>query len=77
MATKPGSGAGPQNWTSFKEFDTTFIPDYTGNVTTLRPAFFAEVNDGQRVTRTFHYWSGTTVSYFVTTSGSSVTGTGT
>jgi len=70
-----GSNAGPHNWTSFKEFDTTFAPDYTGNVTTLRPAFFAEVNDGRRVTLTFHYWSGTTVSYFITQSGSSVTGT--
>ena len=27
------------------------------------------------VTFTFHYWSGTTVSYFVTKSGTSVTGT--
>ena len=24
-----GSGAGPQNWTSYKEFGRTFTPDYT------------------------------------------------
>ncbi|GAA3234592.1 cellulase family glycosylhydrolase [Dactylosporangium siamense] len=69
-----GSNAGPQNWTSFKEFDVTFAPDTTANTITLRPAFFAEVNDNARVTLTFHFWSGTRVTYFVTKSGSTVTG---
>ncbi|WP_327000730.1 hypothetical protein OHA72_37145 [Dactylosporangium sp. NBC_01737] len=40
----------------------------------LRPAFFAEVNDNARVALTFHFWSGTRVTYFVTKSGSTVTG---
>ncbi|MGI5174782.1 cellulase family glycosylhydrolase [Dactylosporangium sp. CA-152071] len=70
-----GSNAGPQNWTPFKEFDVTFAPDATANTITLRPAFFAEVNDNARVTLTFHFWSGTKVTYYVTKSGSTVTGT--
>ncbi|MFC7247644.1 cellulase family glycosylhydrolase [Catellatospora aurea] len=71
-----GTFAGPHNWTSFKEFDVTFAPNYTANTITLKPEFFAEVNAGSRVTLTFHFWSGTTVTYYVTkaTSGS-VTGT--
>jgi endoglucanase len=70
-----GSNAGPQNWTPFKEFDYTFAPDYTGNVITLKPEFFAEVNDGSRVTLKFHFWSGAVVTYYVTRSGTTVTGT--
>ncbi|MET7422200.1 X2-like carbohydrate binding domain-containing protein, partial [Dactylosporangium sp. NPDC005555] len=69
-----GSNAGPQNWTPFKEFDVTFAPDPTTNTITLRPALFAEVNDNARVTLTFHFWSGTRVTYYVTKAGSTVTG---
>ncbi|MEU8263011.1 cellulase family glycosylhydrolase [Micromonospora sp. NPDC048999] len=69
-----GSNAGPQNWTSFKEFDVTFAPNYSSNTITLKPEFFAEVNDGRRVTLTFHFWSGTKVTYYVTKSGGTVTG---
>ncbi|WP_232836963.1 cellulase family glycosylhydrolase [Lentzea terrae] len=69
-----GSNAGPHNWTSFKEFDRTFAPNYTTGVTTLTADFFAEVGDNREVTLTFHYWSGTRVTYLVTKSGSSVTG---
>jgi endoglucanase len=70
-----GSNAGPHNWTSFKEFDRAFAPNYATGVTTLTPEFFAEVNDNARVTLTFHYWSGATVTYHVTRSGGAVTGT--
>jgi hypothetical protein len=38
-------------------------------------AVWGEVNDGARVTLTFHFWSGTRVTYYVTESGGSVTGT--
>jgi endoglucanase len=69
-----GSNAGPQDWTSFKEFDWTFAPDYQANELTLRPAFFDEVNDDAPVTLTFHFWSGATVEYTVTKSGTTVTG---
>nr|MDT0656771.1 cellulase family glycosylhydrolase [Micromonospora sp. DSM 115978] len=70
-----GSFAGPHNWTAFKEFDVTFAPNYSANTISLTTAFFAEVNDGQPVTLTFHFWSGATVTYRVTKSGSNVTGT--
>ncbi|WP_433350442.1 cellulase family glycosylhydrolase [Micromonospora sp. CA-111912] len=70
-----GSNAGPQNWTSFKEFDRTFAPNYGTNVITLTSDFFAEVNDNAPVTLTFHFWSGEKVTYKVTRSGSAVTGT--
>jgi hypothetical protein len=69
-----GSNAGPHNWTSFKEFDVTFAPDYAANQITLRSAFFAEVNDGT-VNLTFHFWSGATLSYVLTKSAGTVTGT--
>ncbi len=69
-----GSNAGPHNWTSFKEFDVTFAPNYTANNIMLTTAFFNEVNAGARVTLTLHFWSGTTVTYFVTKNGTSVTG---
>ncbi|WP_183091222.1 cellulase family glycosylhydrolase [Streptomyces radicis] len=69
-----GTNAGPHDWTPFKEFDRAFAPDYDAGATTLTPEFFAEVDDGSRVTLTFHYWSGTTVTYHVTRSGTSVTG---
>jgi aryl-phospho-beta-D-glucosidase BglC (GH1 family) len=69
-----GSNAGPQGWTPFKEFDVTFAPDYDAGAITLTPAFFAEVNDGP-VHLTFHFWSGETVSYTLTRSGTTVIGT--
>ncbi|HEX8867449.1 MAG TPA: cellulase family glycosylhydrolase, partial [Lentzea sp.] len=70
-----GSNAGPQDWTSFKEFDYTFAPNYTDGRTALKPEFFAATRDNARVTLTFHYWSGSKVTYYVTRSGSTVTGT--
>ncbi|MEU8184577.1 cellulase family glycosylhydrolase [Micromonospora sp. NPDC049044] len=68
-----GSPAGPANWTSYKEFWSTFQPDYATNTIILKPEFFAEVNDGP-VTLTFHFWSGTQITYRLTKSGTSVTG---
>lgn len=41
----------------------------------MKPEFFNEVNDGARVTLTFHFWSGTQIAYHVTKTGSTVTGT--
>jgi hypothetical protein len=71
-----GSGnAGPQNWTSYKEFGRAFAPDYTAGRITLPATFFNEVNDGATVNLTFHFWSGTTVSYTVVRSGTQITGT--
>jgi endoglucanase len=70
-----GSNAGPHNWTSFKEFDVAFGPNYTSNAITLTSAFFGEVNDNRPVTLTFHFWSGARVTYTITRNGSNVTGT--
>ncbi|MER6756211.1 hypothetical protein ABT235_18740 [Micromonospora echinofusca] len=68
-----GSPAGPSNWTSYKEFWTNFQPDYGANSILMKPEFFAEVDDGP-VTLTFHFWSGTQITYRLSKSGSSVTG---
>ncbi len=70
-----GSNAGPANWTSYQQFNEAFSPDYPGRAITLTPAFFGAVTDGARVTLTFHFWSGATVRYSVTKSGTAVTGT--
>lgn len=70
-----GTNAGEQDWTSYKEFDRAFAPNYATGVTTLTTDFFAAVRDNARVTLTFHYWSGTKVTYYVTKSGTTVTGT--
>ncbi|RRR98449.1 cellulase family glycosylhydrolase [Glycomyces terrestris] len=69
-----GTNAGPQNWTSYKEFGRAFNPDYAAGTVTLPTAFWSEVTDGQKVTLTFHFWSGRTVTYYVTESGGTVTG---
>ncbi len=69
-----GTNAGPQNWTSFKEFAYTFLPNYTAGTVALTPEFFADVTDGAKVTLTLHFWSGAKVTYYVTKSGSTVTG---
>jgi endoglucanase len=70
-----GSNAGPQNWTSFKQFDVAFAPDAAAGKIVLQPAFFAEVNDGAPVKLTFHFWSGEIVTYTVVRNGTNVTGT--
>jgi endoglucanase len=69
-----GSNAGPQNWTSFKEFAYTYLPDYTAGTIALKPELFADVTDGAKVTLTLHFWSGAKLTYYVTKSGSAVTG---
>jgi aryl-phospho-beta-D-glucosidase BglC (GH1 family) len=69
-----GTPAGPQNWTPYKEFARAFSPDYTAGTISLPQAFWNDVNDGQKVTLTFHFWSGKTVTYYVTESGGNVTG---
>lgn len=68
-----GENAGPQNWTSFKEFSYTFSPDYERNVIELKPNFFNETNDGE-VTLKFHFWNGDVLKYKITKNGTSVVG---
>lgn len=68
-----GKNAGPQDWTSFKEFGYAFSPSYDSKEIQLLPEFFNEVKDGE-VRLKFHFWSGEIVSYKITKSGMSVTG---
>src|SRR5690625_3390017 len=69
-----GSFAGPQNWTSFKEFAYTFSPVYEENKIIFKQEFFNEVEDDKEVHLTFHFWSGETVAYTVTKNGDQVVG---
>ncbi len=69
-----GGIPGPQNWTSYKEFETTFSPNYSGNTIKLQPALFNETQDGV-VNLKFYFWSGETVTYKITKNGNNVTGT--
>ncbi|MBK3575503.1 cellulase family glycosylhydrolase [Streptomyces sp. MBT65] len=69
-----GSNAGPASWTPYQQWDTAFSA-YTDDSIKLTSEFFASLKDDSRVTLTFHFWSGASVTYHVTKSGSSVTGT--
>jgi endoglucanase len=69
-----GSNAGPHDWTSYKEFSRAFEPDTGAGTIRITQDFFNGV-DNRPVTLTFHFWSGATVTYTVTKSGSNVTGT--
>jgi endoglucanase len=69
-----GSNAGPASWTSYQQYGNTFWADYPSGAINLTPGFLGSITDGARVTLTFHFWSGATVNYILTKSGSSVTG---
>ena len=69
-----GGNAGPNNWTSFKEFARTFKPSYATNEIALTESFFKEVNDGTVILK-FHFWSGAIIEYTITKNGTSITGT--
>ncbi|MFJ9722001.1 cellulase family glycosylhydrolase [Streptomyces sp. NPDC101209] len=69
-----GGNAGNTGWTPYQEFDVAFAPDYPGNAITLTSDYLNALRDGAQATLTFHFWSGATVTYHVTRSGSSVTG---
>ncbi|MFE2407222.1 cellulase family glycosylhydrolase [Kitasatospora sp. NPDC059408] len=70
-----GTNAGSSSWTAFQAFNTAFAPDYAGNALVLKPDFLNALKDGTPATLTFHFWSGATVGYQVTRSGTTVTGT--
>jgi endoglucanase len=70
-----GTAAGTASWTTYQQFTTDFAPDYPSGAITLTPAFFDSLTDGARVTLTFHFWSGALVTYYVTKTGTTVTGT--
>jgi endoglucanase len=70
-----GGNAGQTSWTPYQEFNQAFSPDYPGGTIVLTPAFLKALRDGDPVTLTFHFYSGATVTYHVTRSQGSVTGT--
>ncbi|MGW0838699.1 X2-like carbohydrate binding domain-containing protein [Streptomyces sp. NPDC002787] len=55
--------------------NTAFAPDPAKKAIRLTPAFLDAVQSDTRVKLTFHFWSGATTTHYVTTSGSTVTGT--
>ncbi|OWR30802.1 cellulase [Saccharibacillus sp. O23] len=69
-----GGNAGPNDWTSFKEFESTFSPDYANGKIVLRPALLDTLKDGQPVTLTFYFWSGDKLTYTITKTGANVSG---
>ncbi|MFE9018154.1 cellulase family glycosylhydrolase [Streptomyces sp. NPDC007808] len=70
-----GSNAGPTDWTPYQEFNEAFSPDYPGNGLLLTSKFVNSLRDNTQATLVFHFWSGATVTYKVTKSSGSVTGT--
>ncbi|NEC85341.1 cellulase family glycosylhydrolase [Streptomyces sp. SID12501] len=70
-----GGNAGPTDWTPYQEFNEAFSPDYPGNALLLTSKFVNSLRDNAQATLIFHFWSGATVTYRVTKSGGSVTGT--
>ncbi|MHC5908543.1 cellulase family glycosylhydrolase [Streptomyces sp. S6] len=70
-----GSNAGPTSWTPYQEFNKAFTPDYAKGTIVLTPEFVSSMREGELITLTFHFYSGTKVSYHVKKSGGTVTGT--
>ncbi|MDW6057512.1 cellulase family glycosylhydrolase [Streptomyces sp. FXJ1.4098] len=70
-----GSNAGQTSWTPYQEFNKAFSPDYPNGKIILTPEFLNALRDTEPVTLTFHFYSGATVTYHVTKSGPSATGT--
>jgi aryl-phospho-beta-D-glucosidase BglC (GH1 family) len=70
-----GTNAGPHTWTAFKEYWSTYRPDYDAGTISLTPDFFNEIRDDEPVTLTFHFWGGGTIDYTITKTGTTVTGT--
>ncbi|BFV55668.1 cellulase family glycosylhydrolase [Kitasatospora sp. CMC57] len=69
-----GTAAGPASWTTYQSFDN-YRADYGANTTTVKADFLKSLKDDAPVTFTFRFWTGATVTYHVTKSGSTVTGT--
>jgi aryl-phospho-beta-D-glucosidase BglC (GH1 family) len=69
-----GSGAGYHSWSTYPEFWEDFRPDYENGTILLTKRYLDSLKDGEPVSLTFHYWSGTTIEYTVTRNGTTVTG---
>ncbi|MDS0526259.1 cellulase family glycosylhydrolase [Clostridium sp. SHJSY1] len=66
-----GSGAGPQGWTTYKQFNEAFSVDYDKNKVTIKDKFFAEAKDGE-ITFKVHFQSGEILQCKLLKSGSEV-----
>ena len=69
-----GGNAGQTSWTPYQEFNKAFSPDYPNGGIVLTPEFLSALRDGEPAKLVFHFYSGATVTYHVTKSGSTVTG---
>ncbi|MEV6209501.1 cellulase family glycosylhydrolase [Kitasatospora sp. NPDC051914] len=69
-----GTAAGPASWTTYQSFDN-YRADYGANTTTVKADFLKSLKDDAPVTLTFRFWTGATVTYHLTKSGNTVTGT--
>lgn len=74
-ATYPdGRPAGPQDWTTFKEFGYAFSPDYQAKeIQFPNGQFLNALADGEVKLR-FHFWSGEEVTYRLLKNGNNVSG---
>jgi hypothetical protein len=52
-----GTGAGPNNWTTYKEYNNIYTPDYTSNKVIIKDKFFAEAK-AEKITFKLHFQSG-------------------
>ncbi|GLW67968.1 endoglucanase [Kitasatospora phosalacinea] len=69
-----GTAAGPASWTIYQSFDN-YRADYAADTTTVKADFLKSLKDDAPVTLTFRFWTGATVTYHLTKSGNTVTGT--
>ena len=69
-----GGNAGTATWTPYQQYSADFAADAANNGITLTPDFLKSLTDGARVTLTFRFWSGATVTYQVSRNGTTVTG---
>lgn len=70
-----GTNAGPLGWNPYQEFNKAFSPDYPNGGIILTPEFLNSLREGATATLVFHFYSGSTATYHVTRSGTTVTGT--
>jgi endoglucanase len=68
-----GGNAGPNDWTSFKEFGSMFNPVYSSNEIKILPDFFKQVRNGEVLLK-MHFWSGSIVEYTISKDQSSIVG---
>ncbi len=68
-----GGNAGPDSWTSYKEFGASFTPSYDNNEIRLLPRFLENLADGE-IKLKFHFHSGRIVDYTLAKEGMKIEG---